>query len=108
MTIVPRVRISKFAREQIAALPPEPKRRVRAALRLLTISPESGKELKRRLTGCRSLAIPHYRIIYRVEGSSVDILMVGSRDTIYARLTDALAGHVAERRLRWRRAGRTR
>jgi len=42
-----------------------------------------GKPLQQSLRGCRALRVGDYRIIYRLHGDVVEILLFGHRSTVY-------------------------
>ncbi|MCA9370398.1 MAG: type II toxin-antitoxin system RelE/ParE family toxin [Candidatus Peregrinibacteria bacterium] len=50
----------------------------------LTVHPETfGKPLRRSLKGYRRLRVDDYRVIYRIEKTSVKIFAIGHRSTVY-------------------------
>lgn len=61
------------------------KKRLKGAIeeKLLTDPVLFGKPLRTSLFGCRSLRVGDYRIIYRVEEETVEILLFGHRSTVY-------------------------
>lgn len=67
-------------------LPMSEKKRFRQAVeQKLVVDPlRFGKPLRKSLFGSRSLRVGDYRIVYRVEGSTVDILLFGHRSSVYA------------------------
>jgi|CXWL01.1.fsa_nt_gi mRNA-degrading endonuclease RelE of RelBE toxin-antitoxin system len=78
---------------------PELKRRVRLALDALRENPASGKPLMRELAGWWSLRVGPLRIVYRLARGTIEIAVIGPRETIYLD---------AARRLSARRASRGR
>lgn len=70
-------------RNLIRLLHPQLKRKVRAALADILADPDCGKPLKEELLGYRSLPIGRTRIIYRPFESTVEIVAIGPRRTIY-------------------------
>mgnify|MGYP001286618392 CR=1 FL=1 len=46
-------------------------------------NPEIGKPLQNELSGCRSLHVGNYRIIYEIKSDKIYILTVGHRKNIY-------------------------
>ena len=63
---------------------PDKKRFQKAIEDKLTIDPLTfGKPLRKSLLGCRSLRVGNYRIIYRMQKNTVEILAFGHRSTIY-------------------------
>ena len=78
------LKVPAEVRNLIRRLHPELKRKVRAALSDILENPRCGKALKEELEGYWSLPIGRSRIIYRPgAGSSVEIVAIGPRDTIY-------------------------
>jgi mRNA interferase RelE/StbE len=79
-----KLRLSDDAASLVGSLHPELKRKMKAALRLILDTPDSGKALKYELSGLRSFRVGKFRIIYRVPSKAViHVLAVGSRKTIY-------------------------
>jgi len=66
-------------------LPAVDKRRIRQAIegKLQSDPITFGKPLRKSLFGCRALRIGAYRIIYRIHGNCVDILLFGHRSKVY-------------------------
>jgi mRNA interferase RelE/StbE len=64
-------------------LPPEVKRGVKEALRLLATDPEAGDALHRELTGYWRYRVRRYRVVYQRQRRVVRIIAVGHRRTIY-------------------------
>lgn len=66
-------------------LPSGDKKRMQKAIEgKLTVDPlRFGKPLRRSLFGCRVLRAGDYRIVYRVQGNVVDILLFGHRSNVY-------------------------
>jgi mRNA interferase RelE/StbE len=71
--------------KRFAKLPRKDKERIKTAIeRKLTSRPEIfGKPLRQSLTGCRSLRIGDYRVIFRISRRAVEIVLFGHRSTIY-------------------------
>ena len=67
----------------IRALHPDLKRRVRAALSDILNDPAIGKLLRDELRGLRSCRVGRFRIVYRVAATTVEIVALGPRRTIY-------------------------
>jgi mRNA interferase RelE/StbE len=65
---------------------------VKAAIETLTLEPERGKPLQLTLKGLRSWRTGDYRIIYRIMGDRIEILIIaiGHRRDIYDRLRGKL------------------
>ncbi len=71
--------------KRFAKLPRKDKERIKTAIeRKLTSRPEIfGKPLRQSLSGCRSLRVGDYRIVFRIDEMTVHILLFGHRSTIY-------------------------
>jgi mRNA interferase RelE/StbE len=67
----------------IRGLHPDLKRKVRSALGDIVDDPAIGKLLRDELTGLRSCRVSRFRIVYRVAGTTIEIVAVGPRRTIY-------------------------
>lgn len=73
--------------KDIPALPKAERRRIERALEeKLVIHPEIfGKPLRKSLSGFRSLRVGDYRVIYRIEGTTVRIYIIAHRSVVYTR-----------------------
>lgn len=80
-----RINMSQAVRDLVPHLPPELKRKVKAALRSIADDPYQAKELKEELAGLRSYHIAKARLIYRIQGSTVNVVAFGPRADIYER-----------------------
>lgn len=80
---VPTLKVPAEVRNLIRRLHPELKRKVRAALTDILEDPACGKALKEELHGYWSLQVGKSRIIYRPSESSVEVVAIGPRNTIY-------------------------
>ena len=80
-----RIEMPRALRDLIRHLPPELKTKVKAALRSVSDDPYRAKELGEELAGLRSYRIGRARVIYRVVGSMVQIVVIGPRADIYER-----------------------
>lgn len=71
--------------KDVRALPKTAVRRIKRAIeeKLTTLPDVFGKPLRRSLRGYRSLRVGDYRVIFRVEDSTVKILVIAHRSTIY-------------------------
>lgn len=78
-----RLKIGETLHEFLRRLPPSVKKRVGEGLDEISRNPHSGKPLSEELEGYRSYRAGTFRIIYREEGSLIEIKAVGSRRTIY-------------------------
>jgi len=67
----------------IRGLHPDLKRKVRAALSDIVEDPTIGKLLRDELAGLRSCRVGHFRIVYRMADTVIEIVAVGPRRTIY-------------------------
>ena len=74
------------ARDAVRALPPDVKRRVRAAIDELKAEPTGGEPLGGGLSGLRRARVGRYRVVYRATANAVQIVAVGPRRTIYVDL----------------------
>ncbi|MGH7888247.1 MAG: type II toxin-antitoxin system RelE family toxin [Candidatus Binatia bacterium] len=77
------LKIAPKARELIRRLPPILKRKVRAALGELLDHPTVGKQLRKELTGYRSLRVGRHRVIYRADELGIEVVAIGPRATVY-------------------------
>ena len=71
--------------KRFSRLPKDQKVRIQGAIRqkLATDPHQFGKPLHNSPSSCRSLRIGDYRVIYRIEKRTVDIVLIGHRSTIY-------------------------
>jgi mRNA-degrading endonuclease RelE of RelBE toxin-antitoxin system len=86
-----RIEMPQAMRDLVRHLPPELKRKFKAALRLIADDPHRAKELKHELTELRSYRVAKARVVYRVEGSVVEIVAFGPRVDIYERAASELS-----------------
>ena len=86
-----RLEMSQAVRNLIMHLPPELKRRVRAAFRAIAADPYQAKELKDELVGLRSYRLGNARIIFRLTGQVVEVIAFGPRHDIYERIAAELS-----------------
>src|SRR5262245_16921486 len=86
-----RLEMSQAVRNLITHLPPELKRKVRAAFRAIAADPYKAKELKDELVGLRSYWLGNARIIFRLTGQVVEIIGLGPRHDIYERVATELS-----------------
>lgn len=84
--------------ELIRHLPPEVKRRLRAALEDLVQDPTSGKPLREELEGFWSYPVGRTRIIYRLQEPLVILVTIGPRKTIYRDVAILLKQQIERRR----------
>ena len=82
-----RLRVVEGALEAIRGLHPDGRRLVREALDALIADPYLGTELRAELVGSRRVGVGRLRIVYRVGRSTIDIVAVGPRATVYEELT---------------------
>ena len=78
-----RLKVPVTVRSIIRRLPPELKRKVRAALADILDDPSCGKALKEALDEYWSLRVGRTRIIYRLAGGAVEVVGIGPRSSIY-------------------------
>ena len=81
-----RVLVLPATAEVVRRLPPETKRKVRAALAELERDPHLGEPLERELTGMRRLRVGQLRVVYRTSTAGIEIVAIGPRRTIYTEL----------------------
>jgi mRNA interferase RelE/StbE len=77
------LRVPEHVRTLIRTLHPDLKRKVRAALELIILEPESGKALRKDLEGLSSLPVGKLRIIYRRSSRMVEVIAIAPRKIIY-------------------------
>jgi mRNA-degrading endonuclease RelE of RelBE toxin-antitoxin system len=80
-----RIEMPQAMRDLVRHLPPELKRKLKAALRSIVDDPHRAKELKEELAGLMSYRVARARVIYRVKGSVVEIIAFGPRAEVYER-----------------------
>ena len=80
-----RVEMPAALRHLIRHLPAELKVKIKTALRSISDDPDRAKELREELAGLRSYRVARSRVIYRVIGSTVQIVALGPRPDIYER-----------------------
>jgi mRNA interferase RelE/StbE len=75
--------------EIIRHLPPEIKREIKQALRVLSTDPEAGEPLRRELDGLWKYRVRRYRIVYGIDRQRRRLLLVavGPRNSIYEDVT---------------------
>jgi mRNA-degrading endonuclease RelE of RelBE toxin-antitoxin system len=94
-----RIEMAQGVSDLVPHLPPELKRKVKAAFRSIALRPRAGqaddpylgKELKEELVGLRSYPIARARIIYRIAGAAVEVVAFGPRADIYERAATELS-----------------
>ena len=86
-----RLEMPGLLRDLIRHLPPELKAKVKAALSSIAADPYRAKELRDDLAGLRSYRIVGSRVIYRIVGSTVQIVALGPRTDIYERAATELS-----------------
>jgi len=78
-----RLRVPEEIRDAIGLLPPDTKRKVRAALAAILDEPDVGEPLRDRLSGYRRMRIGRWRVVYRERARVVEILAIGPRAMVY-------------------------
>ncbi len=75
----------QVVREDIPALPKKERVRIQRAIEeKLTTHPEVfGKPLRRSLKGYRRLRVGDYRVIFRIEQTSIKIFLIAHRSVVY-------------------------
>lgn len=86
------VRYTETAAKAIKKLDPTVRKRVRAAIDALREDPYRGKSLQLTLKGLYSWRTGDWRIVYRIDGEKIEILVVtvGHRREVYDRLRSLL------------------
>lgn len=71
--------------EVLRTLPPDLKRAMKAAIRLLSRNPDAGEPLRRELAGFWKYRVRRYRIVYGVDRSRriLRVVAVGHRTSVY-------------------------
>lgn len=75
----------RVVNEDIPSLPKKIKERIKKAVEAkLTTAPEHyGKPLRRSLRGYRGLRVGDYRVVFRIEGNKVKVLLISHRSVVY-------------------------
>jgi mRNA-degrading endonuclease RelE of RelBE toxin-antitoxin system len=87
-----RLRVPDDVASLIRGLHPDLERKIRPALDDILADPAVGKTLRDELAGLRSCRISRLRIVYRVAGSVVEVVAVGSRPRIYEKTWKKVRG----------------
>ncbi len=76
------------AAQNISCLDPQVRRKVRAAIEVLSQEPERGKPLQLSLRGLRAWRTGDYRIVYKIIQERIEIIVIalGHRRDVYERL----------------------
>lgn len=85
-----RIDVPPHVAEVIRSLPPEVKRSVKEALRLLASDPDSGEPLQRDLRGYWRYRVRRYRIVYQRQSRVLRVIAVGHRRSIYEDVGEGL------------------
>jgi mRNA interferase RelE/StbE len=82
------LRYAASAVRSLRKLDPQVQRRIKAALEQLAETPERGKPLQMTLEGLRSWRTGDFRIVYRVLGDRIEILVlaIGHGRDVYERV----------------------
>ena len=85
---------TREAKRNIEKLDPSIKKIIQKAVESLAVNPAKGKPLAYDLAGLHSLRTADYRVIYRLKGRQLIILIiaVGHRKEIYKKLKELLSG----------------
>ena len=78
-----RLRVPEEIRVAIVRLPPDTKRKVRAALAAVLDEPNVGEPLRDRLSGYRRIRLGRWRVVYRERAAVVEVVAIGPRATVY-------------------------
>ena len=89
-----RPNIPPHVAEVIRHLPPDVKRSVKQALRVLSADPSAGEPLRRELEGLLKYRVRRYRIVYAPDRSRrvLKVFGVGHRSAIYEQVAETLRG----------------
>ncbi|MBM4247185.1 MAG: cytotoxin [Deltaproteobacteria bacterium] len=93
-----RIDVPPHVAEVIRTLPPEIKRSVKEALRLLVSQPDAGEPLRRELRGYWRYRVRRYRIVYQREARVLRVVAVGHRRSIYEDVGEGLRTRGTQRR----------
>ena len=87
-----RILYKREAKKNVEKLDPSVRKLIRKAIESLSDNPEKGKPLSYELAGLRSLRTSEYRVIYRIRGREllVIVVAVGHRREIYKKLNELL------------------
>jgi mRNA interferase RelE/StbE len=74
--------------KDLPGIPRNLRERIRTAIeeRLIKDPVLTGKPLRQSLKGHRKMRVGDYRLIYRVDGSKIIILMIGHRKMVYSKI----------------------
>lgn len=78
-----RLKVPPEIAELIRGMHPVLKKKVRAGLKKILDHPAEGKALRLELEGLWSFRVGSFRIIYRIQKNTLDIVAVGPRARIY-------------------------
>jgi mRNA interferase RelE/StbE len=82
-TILFKLKVPDDVALSLRALHPDLKRKIKGAMKILISTPEAGKVLRDELAGLRSFSVSRFRIIYRINRRTIEIVAVGPRGMIY-------------------------
>ena len=85
-----RLDMAQAVRDLLIHLPPPLKHKVKLAFQALAEDPYQAKPLKDELAGLRSFQVMRSRIIFRIRGTSVEIVAFGPRKDVYHRAATEL------------------
>ncbi len=87
-----RVDIPPHVAESIRHFPPDLKRSIKSALRLLSANPQSGVPLIKELDGYWKYRVKRFRIVYSVERRTkvLHVVAIGHRQGIYEKVAALL------------------
>jgi mRNA interferase RelE/StbE len=87
-----RILYTREAKKNVEKLDPSVKKLIQKAIESLAVDPEKAKPLSYELAGLRSLRTSDYRVIYRIRGGELLIIVVavGHRREIYKKLSELL------------------
>lgn len=87
-----RLAIRSRPAQVIRHLPPDVKRAVKSAIRLLSADPSIGAKLRGELDGLWKYRVNRYRLVYQIERKDriMDLLAVGRRRGVYEEVAELL------------------
>jgi mRNA interferase RelE/StbE len=78
-----KLRVTDDLARFIRSIHPELKRKINAAMKIISSTPDAGKALRDDLAGLRSFRVSRFRIIYRISHRTIEIIAIGPRERIY-------------------------
>lgn len=82
-TVLNKLKVTDELSHFLKSLHPDLKRKIKATLKIILSSPYAGKTLRDELAGLRSFRVVRFRIVYRIDGRTIEIVAIGPREQIY-------------------------